>query len=155
MHRNIANVLQPDDVNSASVIEYSVGVLGVKHVVVCGHTKCGGANAALGDADLGDTLNSWLHPVRELRRQHEKELDGLESQEKKANRLAELNVEQSLATLRANKTVQKAIAERGLQLHGVIYDIPEAMLKVLDASPDVVAVNGHAIEYDEHRSTHH
>ena len=48
-----------------SIVEYAVAHLKVKKVVVCGHTKCGGANAALSDADLGQTLNTWLHPVRE------------------------------------------------------------------------------------------
>jgi hypothetical protein len=65
VHRNIANTVHADDINSASVVEYAVAHLKVKKVVVCGHTKCGGATAALGDADLGQTLNTWLHPVRE------------------------------------------------------------------------------------------
>ena len=65
MHRNIANTVHQDDLNAASVVEYVVTHLGVKQVVVCGHSGCGGANAALGDADLGVTLNTWLHPVRE------------------------------------------------------------------------------------------
>jgi carbonic anhydrase len=65
VHRNIANVVHADDVNAASVVEYAVTHLKVQKVVVCGHTRCGGAIAALGDADLGQTLNTWLHPVRE------------------------------------------------------------------------------------------
>lgn len=65
VHRNIANTVHGGDLNSASVVEYAVAHLKVKKVVVCGHTKCGGAAAALGDADLGQTLNTWLHPVRE------------------------------------------------------------------------------------------
>jgi carbonic anhydrase len=65
VHRNIANTVHANDLNSASVVEYAVAHLKVKKVVVCGHTKCGGAAAALGDADLGETLNTWLHPVRE------------------------------------------------------------------------------------------
>lgn len=132
VHRNIANVITTKDLNSASVVEYSVGFLKVKRIVVCGHTKCGGANAALGDDDLGDTLNTWLEPVRELRRKHANELEKLGSQDAKANRLAELNVFNSLDTLKQNTTVQKAIKERGLTLHGVIYDIPSGELKVLE-----------------------
>ena len=65
VHRNIANCVHPDDVSAASVVEYAVTHLKVKKVVVCGHTKCGGAAASLSDADLGTTLNTWLHPVRE------------------------------------------------------------------------------------------
>jgi carbonic anhydrase len=65
VHRNIANTVHADDLNVSSVVEYAVVHLKVKRVVVCGHTKCGGANAALGDTNLGATLDTWLHPVRE------------------------------------------------------------------------------------------
>ena len=65
VHRNIANTVHPDDLSAASVVEYAVVHLKVNKVVVCGHTKCGGANAALGDDDLGCVLNKWLGPVRE------------------------------------------------------------------------------------------
>jgi len=65
VHRNIANTVHADDLSAASVVEYAVVHLKVNKVVVCGHTKCGGANAALGDDDLGGVLNKWLSPVRE------------------------------------------------------------------------------------------
>ena len=65
MHRNIANTVHSGDLSAASVVEYAVVHLKVNKVVVCGHTKCGGANAALGDDDLGGVLNKWLGPVRE------------------------------------------------------------------------------------------
>lgn len=65
VHRNIANTIHADDINAASVVEYAVTHLKVERVVVCGHTKCGGAMASLTDSDLGATLNKWLHPLRE------------------------------------------------------------------------------------------
>lgn len=65
VHRNIANTIHADDINAASVVEYAVTHLKVAKVVVCGHTKCGGAIASLTDADLGETLNKWLHPLRQ------------------------------------------------------------------------------------------
>jgi carbonic anhydrase len=65
VHRNIANTIRADDINAAGVVEYAVTHLKVQRVVVCGHTKCGGAVASLTDADLGETLNKWLQPVRE------------------------------------------------------------------------------------------
>ena len=132
MHRNIANVITPKDLSAGSVIEYSVAHLKVKKIVVCGHTKCGGANAGLSDADLGETLNAWLEPIRTLRKKHQQELEGLPDQDAKANRLAELNVRQSVEAVRQNATVQKAVSERGLTIHGVIYDIPVGELHVLD-----------------------
>jgi len=86
----------------------------------------------MGDADLGDTLNAWLQPMRELRKKHQAELEKMSSLDAMANRLAELNVYMSLETLKQNITVQKAIKERGLTLHGLIYDIPAGELRVLD-----------------------
>lgn len=65
VHRNIANTIHADDINAGSVVEYAVTHLKVQKVVVCGHTKCGGAMASLTDADLGETLNKWLQPIRE------------------------------------------------------------------------------------------
>ncbi|KAF2753960.1 carbonic anhydrase [Pseudovirgaria hyperparasitica] len=132
VHRNIANCLHENDVNSASVIEYSVAFLKVKKIMLCGHTKCGGAVASLGDDDLGDTLNTWLTPIREIRRKHQAELDKIENPDDRAVRLAELNVHRGIEVLLANPTVQTAMKERGLTVHGAIYDIAEAELRVLD-----------------------
>jgi carbonic anhydrase len=132
VHRNIANIIIPNDLSSSSVIEYAVGFVKVKRVMVCGHTSCGGANAAMGDDDLGDTLNTWLAPMRELRKKHAAELEKLATPDEKANRLAELNVHMSIQTLKKNPIIQTAIKERGLTLHGLIYDIPAGELQVLE-----------------------
>ncbi|KAF1832104.1 carbonic anhydrase [Decorospora gaudefroyi] len=134
VHRNIANTVHADDLNAASVVEYAVTHLRVNQVVVCGHTKCGGANAALGDADLGQTLNMWLHPVRELRRKHKFELEGLPDDDARAAKIAELNVQQSIEVLKQHPAVKRAANERGLTLHGLIYDIGAGELKILSES---------------------
>ena len=131
MHRNIANVITTSDASAASVIEFSVTHVRVEHIVVCGHTKCGGAHAAMGDDDLGETLNTWLKPVRELRRTHANELSALANADEKANRLAELNVKMSIDAVKKHPAVIKAVQEKRLKVHGVIYDIPEGSLKVL------------------------
>lgn len=131
VHRNIANVVTTKDPSSAAVVAFAVGVLKVQRIVVCGHTKCGGANASLSDDDLGDALNEWLAPMRELRKKHKAELEKLADTDAKSTRLAELNVLNSLDALKQNEVVQKAIKERGLTLHGVIYDVPKAELREL------------------------
>ncbi|KAH7383370.1 carbonic anhydrase [Pyrenochaeta sp. MPI-SDFR-AT-0127] len=134
VHRNIANTVHADDINAASVVEYAVAHLKVKKVVVCGHTKCGGANAALGDADLGQTLNTWLHPVRELRRKHKIELEKLSDDDARSARVAELNVQQSIEVLKQHPAIKRAISDRGLTLHGLLYDIGAGQLKILGES---------------------
>ncbi|KAF2465443.1 carbonic anhydrase [Lindgomyces ingoldianus] len=134
VHRNIANCVHAHDNNTAAVVQYAVGALGVKKVIVCGHTRCGGAQHSLNDHDLGETLNTWLHPMRELRRKHKAELDNLPDDDARAVRIAELNVIQSLDVLKQHPAVTKAINDRGLTLHGMIFDITNGQLRLLEES---------------------
>ena len=136
VHRNIANVVKADDLSSGSVIEYGVGNLKVKRIIICGHTRCGGAIAALGDADLGKTLNAWLAPLRELRRRHQAELNKLATEDEKALKLAELNVLRGLDVLRNNPIVQEAMHERGLTIHGTIFNLGSGELRALEDKKD-------------------
>ena len=132
VHRNIANVLPPTDLSSQSVIMYAVEHLKVKHVVVCGHTSCGGVAAALGNSKLG-IIDAWLTPIRKLRMQMAgmKGWEALDAKEK-ALRLVEANVRQGVQTLRENAEVIEARKERGLVVHGLIYDIANGELRELD-----------------------
>lgn len=130
VHRNIANVLHRGDLSSLSVVEYAVVHLKVKHIVVCGHTSCGGVAAALGNTKLG-ILDAWLAPLRELRHEHNHLLSTLDAKEA-ALKLVDLNVLAGVETLRHNAAVVDAIAERGLTIHGLVYDVGSGHLKVLD-----------------------
>lgn len=47
VHRNVANMVIHTDLNCLSVVQYAVDVLQVKHIIICGHTNCGGINAAM------------------------------------------------------------------------------------------------------------
>ena len=130
VHRNIANVLHPGDLSSAAAIEYAVQYLRVKHVVVCGHTACGGVAAAMGNKNLG-ILDPWLLPLRQLR---ERNLDLLQSlsPDEATVKLAELNVREGLNIVKQKGVVLNAIQERGLELHGLIYDVGSGVLSELD-----------------------
>ncbi|KAK5130387.1 hypothetical protein LTR16_001554 [Cryomyces antarcticus] len=130
VHRNIANIVNATDLSALSVIHYAVVHLKVKHVIVCGHTSCGGVAGALGNARLG-ILDSWLQPLRQVRAQHTAELEALAPAER-ALRLSELGVRHSLEVLRQNADVIDAVTERGLQLHGLIFNVGTGELSVLD-----------------------
>jgi len=123
VHRNIANIISPTDINSSAVIEYAVVHLKVQHIVLCGHTGCGGAAAALGDTRVGGVLDTWLTPLKALRRTNEEELKAISDEEKRGVRLAEMNVEMGVNTLLSNYAVEEAIRDRGLKVHGVLYDV--------------------------------
>src|SRR5437870_6216040 len=91
VHRNVANVVAPDDMNCVAVLQYAVEALAVRHVIVCGHYGCGGVEAALG-ATLEGPLERWLQRVRDVRSMHAMELDRLKEPEARWRRLCELNV---------------------------------------------------------------
>lgn len=122
-HRNIANIVSPTDINTAAVIEYAVAFLKVKHVVLCGHSSCGGAVATMNNQRVGGLLETWLTPLRAVRNAHREELEAIRDEKERAVRLAELNVEAGVNVLMANATIQEAIAERGLQVHGIVFDL--------------------------------
>lgn len=122
VHRNIANMVSGIDLSAMSVVEYAVVHLKVKHVVVCGHYACGGVKAAMQSADLG-ILNSWLRNIRDVYRIHKTELNAITDEEKKYDRLVELNVQEQCVNLIKTAAVQKASRERGLKVHGWVFDV--------------------------------
>ncbi len=137
VHRNIANMVSSVDLNVMSVIEYAVVHLKVKHVVVCGHYACGGVKAAMQSEDLG-ILNPWLRNIRDVYRIHNQELNAIECDEKKYDRLVELNVQEQCINLMKTSSVQKAYRERGLQIHGWVFDVHTGKLIDLKIDFDVI-----------------
>ncbi|KAM3079983.1 hypothetical protein ACMFMF_003398 [Clarireedia jacksonii] len=131
VHRNIANIVNPSDINSSAVIEYAVAHLKVKHIVLCGHTCCGGAAAALGSARVGGVLDTWLSPLKAIVRQNEAELEGIKESGERAVRLAELNVKRGVEVLLGNHVVEDAVKERGLKVHGVVFDVGSGKIRDL------------------------
>ncbi|WP_339659340.1 carbonic anhydrase [uncultured Polaribacter sp.] len=122
VHRNIANMVISIDLNVMSVVNYAVDHLKVKHVIVCGHYGCGGVKAAMQSADLG-ILNPWLRNIRDVYRIHSDELNTITNEEKKYERLVELNVKEQCVNLIKTAAVQKAYRDRGLKVHGWVFDI--------------------------------
>ncbi|WAC00884.1 carbonic anhydrase [Lacinutrix neustonica] len=122
VHRNIANMVSGIDLSAMSVVEYAVVHLKVNHVVVCGHYACGGVKAAMQSADLG-ILNSWLRNIRDVYRIHKEELNDIKDEEKKYDRLVELNVKEQCVNLIKTAAVQKAYRDRGLKVHGWVFDV--------------------------------
>ncbi|KAL8710736.1 MAG: hypothetical protein Q9220_004754 [cf. Caloplaca sp. 1 TL-2023] len=133
VHRNIANILTPHDMSSNAVIYFAVNALKVSHVVVCGHTSCGGAAAALGPNKIGGVMDAWLMPLRELRSglQASGKFEGKDDKEKSLI-LVEANVRRGVDVVRQNAEVVKAMEDRGLTVHGVVYDVATGKLSELD-----------------------
>ena len=117
IHRNIANLVNNVDLNVMSVLNYAVRHLKVKHIVVCGHYNCGGVKAAMQPKDMG-ILNPWLRNIRDVYRTHKTELNAIHDEEKRYERLVELNVQEQCVNLIKTAAVQEAYKERGITVHG-------------------------------------
>lgn len=134
VHRNIANLVLHSDMNSQSVLQYAVEVLKVGHVIVCGHYGCGGIKAALDNKKLG-LIDNWLHNIRDLYQLHKKEIDSLELEKDKVNRLSELNVKHQVQYLCDNNFVQSEWESgRDLWVHGWIYNLETGRIKDLEVT---------------------
>jgi carbonic anhydrase len=127
VHRNIGNMVPNTDLNVMSVINYAVSHLKVNHIVVCGHYYCNGVKAAMHSADLG-ILNPWLRNIRDVYRLHKTELDSIEDVETKYKRLVELNVQEQCVNVLKTSDVQKAVKERGVTVHGWVFDVHSGRL---------------------------
>lgn len=127
VHRNIANLVNNVDLNVMSVLNYAVRHLKVQHVVVCGHYYCGGVKAAMQSADLG-ILNPWLRNIRDVYRLHAAELNTIADEDARYNRLIELNVQEQCVNLIKTAAVQQAHKERGLLVHGWVFDVKTGKL---------------------------
>lgn len=122
VHRNIANLVNNVDLSVMSVLNYAVRHLKVNHIVVCGHYNCGGVKAAMQPADMG-ILNPWLRNIRDVYRLHHDELNAIKDEEKRYERLVELNVQEQCVNLIKTAAVQEAFKDRGLLVHGWVFDI--------------------------------
>ena len=131
VHRNIANLVYPDDRNLMAVLHYAVNVLEVEHVVICGHYGCGGIQAALDGAPEGP-ISHWLEHARQVLSDHRDEIEVLPAGEQQVNRLVEVNVRDQLLHLARTAPVQEAFAAgKPLQLHGWVYDLRDGHIKPL------------------------
>lgn len=132
-HRNIGNVAPNNDLNVISVVTYAVEHLQVKDIVVCGHYGCGGVAAAMKPDDLG-VLNAWLRNIRDVFRLHEQELTAIKDEDKRYDRLVELNVMEQCFNVAKMKEVQFAYQEYGITIHGWVFDLGTG--KLLDLGVD-------------------
>lgn len=128
VHRNIANMVVHTDLNLLSVLQYAVEVLKVKHIIVCGHYGCGGVKAAMSHHSFG-IINKWLRNIKDVYRFHEEEIETLETEDEKVDRLIELNVKEQVLNLAKTSIVQKAWKNSHYpHLHGWVYSINNGII---------------------------
>ncbi len=130
-HRNIANLVNPTDINLGSVLAFAVDYLKVKHIIVCGHYGCGGVKAALSKNRFG-ILDEWLRQIKDTYYANQDEVRDAGDFDTQADKLVELNIHEQLRNLVKSQIVQKAWAEeRRPTLHGWVYSLNDGRLKNL------------------------
>jgi carbonic anhydrase len=128
VHRNVANLVIGTDNNLNAVLQFGVEHLKVKHIIVCGHYECGGVRAALHPSDMGQ-LNSWLQTLRDVFRLHQKELAAIRDEQKRFDRLVELNVEEQCINIIKIDHVQRSWYKTGYpKVHGFVFDVRSGKL---------------------------
>ena len=149
VHRNIANMVVHTDVNLLSVLDYAVTHLKVKHEIVCGHYGCGGVKAAMTNHDYKQVLNMWLRNIKDVYRMHRDELNTIENEQQKFDRLVELNVQEQVIHLAKTSIIQRAWKnEQRPHLHGWVYGLKDGLIKPVFEMQANTNID-HLYEYDD------
>ena len=134
VHRNVANLAPPQDANYLSVLQFAVEVLKVRHIMVVGHYGCGGVRAAV-DGKRRGLVDHWLHPIREVDREHRSVLEAIPDLRARLDRLCELNVIRQVRNVASDVFVQDAWAQgRDIAVHGWVYSLANGLVTDLDVT---------------------
>ena len=129
VHRNVANVVVHTDMNCMSVLQFAVEVLKVEHIIVCGHYGCGGVRAAMDETQLG-LIDNWLRHIKDVYRHNSEELEAIDEENARMDRLCELNVMAQVHNVCYTTIVQDAW-RRGqhLTVNGWVYGLKDGLVK--------------------------
>ena len=147
VHRNVANVVVPTDLNCLSTIQYAVDMLKVKHLIVCGHYGCGGVKSVLDNTRVG-LADNWLRHIHDTRIKYTLLLNQVEDHTLKFDRLCELNVLEQVVNACHSTVVQDAW-DRGqaITVHSWIYNLHDGLLRNLGL--EVTGIDELVSQYDE------
>ncbi|HLO97062.1 MAG TPA: carbonate dehydratase [Fimbriimonas sp.] len=136
VHRNIANLVIHTDLNCLSVMQFAVDVLEIKDIIVCGHYGCGGVLAAMNRQRIG-LADNWLRHIIDVHEKHKDELDAIEDEQLRHDRLCELNVMEQVANVCQSSIVYDAWSRgKDLAVHGWIYSLADGLLRDLKVTQE-------------------
>ena len=139
IHRNIANIVPPFDSknidsNTSSALEYAVKSLKVPHIVIMGHSNCGGVNFACerylknSKKNEFEFLNKWIENLSPIFK-----YNNLEIQSKNKNTFFEQeNIKLSIKNIQEYPFVKEKLINDQLFIHGLWYEIKSGRLMSLN-----------------------
>ena len=134
VHRNVANQVNHTDLNCLSVLQFAIENLKAKHIIVCGHYGCGGVIAALENRRNG-LIDNWLRHIQDTANLYAETLAKITDENKKADKLCELNVIEQVINVGETTIVQDAWARgQTVTVHGWIYSLKDGIINDLDVS---------------------
>ena len=135
VHRNIANVVVPTDLNCLSTVQFAVDQLHVEHLMVVGHYGCGGVGAALEGTRVG-LADNWIRHVTDVRDRH-RDLIASIAPQWRHDALCELNAIEQVVNV-AQTTVMLDAWGRGqkVTLHGWCYGLKDGLINNLHMTVD-------------------
>jgi carbonic anhydrase len=135
VHRNIANMVVHTDTNMLSVLDFAVNVLEIQHVIVCGHYRCGGIQAAMSHKHFGGVIDNWLRNIKDVYRLHNQELEGIKDPEQRERKLTELNIIEQVYNLGKTSIIQSSWEKhKRPHVHGWVYDVANGLIKDLNVT---------------------
>lgn len=131
VHRNVANIIVPTDIDMLSVLQYAVEAVNIQHIIVCGHYNCGGVKSAMTARSVGP-INLWLQPLRDLYGINREEIDSIADEQGRWDRLVEINVRAQVCTLAKTAIIRRAWQRQpGPEIHGWVYNLRTGFLNEL------------------------
>ncbi|MEP4195092.1 MAG: carbonic anhydrase [Aliishimia sp.] len=143
IHRNIANLVPPyepdgDHHGTSAAVEYAVTVLNVAHLIVLGHSQCGGVQGCLdmcqGKAPELEHKNSFVGRWMDILKPKYELVADIEDPAEQASKLERLAVQTSVENLFSFPFIQSRFDEGKLSLHGLWLDIGAGQLEFYQPS---------------------
>jgi len=130
VHRNIGNLVQNTDMNCLAALTYAVSVLKVKHVIVCGHLRCGAVEAAV-SGKAGSIIDYWIWTIKQVLHKHEAWLCNV-PEDRFLDCICELNTAEQVKVLLQTKAVQEAWEQgQPLHVHGWVFGMADGNIEPL------------------------
>ena len=131
--RNVANLVPPyapseNQHGTSAALEFAVKGLGISHILVLGHARCGGITASLAGADKGSFIGQWMAILDETRQS----IDALATEEAQQEALEKAGIGQSILNLMSFPFIAERVNTGHLSLHGGYFDIATGVISLRD-----------------------